>query len=183
MTQLLCWEQLPVHVLKLTFEAEKQINALDNSAAACTCKAWRDAVHSSKIHETHLHATSASAACHWAAFLRARPAIHHMRLTSVFDQDKPEHSSEEKISSLALTSSLCGMLLSCSSVINTGYLAGAFVQIPTDSPSALTELTIKMSGHFLTSRCTDLWSSIPGLQHLQQLTNLHMKVAPDTYSE
>ncbi len=40
-----------------------------------------------------------------------------------------------------------------------------------------------MGGHFLTSRCTDLWSSIPDLQHLQQLTNLHMKVAPDTYGE
>ena len=177
MKQQLCWEQLPVHVLELIFD--KHVNALN----MCTCKAWRDVVHSSKINEMHLHATSASAASHWAVFLRARPAIQHLQLTSLFDHLKPEHSSEEKISSLALTSSLCGMLLSCSSVINTGYLAGAFVQIPTDSPSALTELTIKMSGHFLTSRCTDLWSSIPGLQHLQQLTNLHMKVAPDTYSE
>ncbi len=118
MEQQLCWEQLPVHVLKLIFQ--KQVNALDNCAAACTCKAWRDAVHSSKIHEMHLHATSASAASHWAAFLRARPAIHHLRLTSVFDQAKPEHSSEEEISSLALSSSFYGVLLSCSSIIATG---------------------------------------------------------------
>ncbi len=91
MKQQLCWEQLPVHVLELIFD--KQVNALDNCGAAATCKAWRDVVHSSKINEMHLNATSASAASHWAVFLRARPAIHHLRLTSVFDQLKPEHSS------------------------------------------------------------------------------------------
>ncbi|KAL0045074.1 hypothetical protein WJX82_007373 [Trebouxia sp. C0006] len=58
MKQHLCWEQLPFDVLKLIFEI--QANALDNCAAACTCKAWRDAVHSSQIHELRLHATSAS---------------------------------------------------------------------------------------------------------------------------
>ncbi len=40
-----------------------------------------------------------------------------------------------------------------------------------------------MGGKFLTSHCLDLWSSIPDLQHLHQLTNLHMKVAPDVYGE
>ncbi|DBA97656.1 TPA: hypothetical protein ACH3X3_012549 [Trebouxia sp. C0006] len=86
MKQHLCWEQLPFDVLKLIFEI--QANALDNCAAACTCKAWRDAVHSSQIHELRLHATSASDVSRWAAFLTAPPAIHHLRLTSVFDQDK-----------------------------------------------------------------------------------------------
>ncbi len=131
-------------------------------------------MHSSRILEMHLHATSASAASHWAAFLRARPAIHHLRLTSVFDQAKPEHNSEEG-SSLALSSSFYGVPLSCSSVDATGYFASAFGQMPTDSPAALTELTIKMGSQFLPSHDTSLWSGIHGLQHLQQLTKLRMK--------
>jgi len=66
--------------------------------------------------------------------------------------------------------------LSCSSVDANGYFASAFGQMPTDSPAALTELTIKMGGQFLPSHDTSLWSGIHGLQHLQQLTKLRMKV-------
>jgi len=181
--QQFCWEQIPVDVLKLIFET--QVNALDNCAAACTCKAWRDAVHSSQIHDLRLHATSPSAASRWAPFLTARSDIHHLRLTSLFEQTKPiqkaklEHTSEEEISSLALSSSFYGVPLSCSSVDATGYYANAFGQISTDSPAALSELTIRIGRQFLPSR--DLWSGIPDLQHLQQLTKLRLKVVADKF--
>ena len=154
MQQRLCWEQFPIHVLKLIFELH--VNTLDNCAAACTCKAWRDAVHSIQVHEMHLHATSASAASHWAAFLRARPASHHLRLTSVFDQVKPGHNSEGKISSLAFSSSFYGLPLSCSSIDATGYFVSVLGQMPTDSPATLMDLKTTMGGQFLPSDGTGL---------------------------
>ncbi len=184
MKQQFCWEQIPVDLLKLIFET--QVNALDNCAAACTCKAWRDAVHSSQIHDLRLHAISPSAASRWVPFLTARSAIHHLRLTSLFEQTKPiqkaklEHTSEEEISSLALSSSFYGVPLSCSSVDATGYYADAFGQISTGSPAALSELTIRIGRQFLPTR--DLWSGIPDLQHLHQLTKLRLKVVADRFS-
>ncbi len=73
------WASLPAQILGLAFEVQPQ--ALDNCAAACSCKTWQAAVRCTLVKNLHLHASKPSEAEQWKSFLSSRTFVDKLQLT------------------------------------------------------------------------------------------------------
>lgn len=72
------WSALPHGVLRHVFEL--QPNALDNTAASATCKAWQAALHGSEASSVTLQAVTDNEEQRWQRFLSSRSGIDSLKL-------------------------------------------------------------------------------------------------------
>jgi len=164
------WEALPAQILKTA--CELQLNALDNCAAACACKAWRTAANTSHIQAVHLHAASALDARQLSAFLRSRTSIDHLQLSDAAQASYSKEEAEAFSSAVRTLSIICHTL-------SANKLFASVILKSTIQLAGLKQLFVDCGLCFTSGPASNPLAALPTLKHLSELTALHLRV--DSY--
>ena len=161
------WGTTPTQIL--THAGELQLNALDNCAAACACKAWRSAFSRCRIKALQLHADSASVPIQWGAFLSSRTAVAQLQLTvTQYGRRENQHPMS--------SSGLKHIPLKCQTLAADGMFADA-IQETTDPSAELKQLFLDCGLRFINTPTSNPPVSFPVLTHLTQLKTLHLRTS------